>query len=78
MHACSKLLSAASYLGDLNGFGEWVMEKPVWMICLTHMFIEIYLLVQVALIPVIVQEFQLSLVEASLIAMRARISMGSS
>lgn len=44
------------------------MEKPVWMICVTHMFIEIYLFVQVALIPVIVQEFQLSLVEASLIA----------
>lgn len=44
------------------------MEKPVWMICVTHMFIEIYLFVQVALIPVIVQEFQLSLVEASLVA----------
>lgn len=44
------------------------MEKPVWMICVTHMFIEIYLLAQVALIPVIVQEFQLSLVEASLVA----------
>ena len=44
------------------------MEKPVWMICVTHMFIEIYFLVQVALIPVIVQEFQLSLVEASLVA----------
>jgi MFS family permease len=44
------------------------MEKPVWMICVTHMFIEIYLLAQIALIPVIVQEFQLSLVEASLVA----------
>jgi MFS family permease len=32
------------------------------------MFIEIYLLIQVALIPVIVREFQLSLLEASLIA----------
>jgi len=32
------------------------------------MFIEIYLFVQVALIPVIVQEFQLSLIEASLVA----------
>jgi MFS family permease len=32
------------------------------------MFIEIFLLVQVALIPVIVQEFELSIVEASLIA----------
>lgn len=44
------------------------MEKPQWMICLTHMFIEIYLLIQVALIPVIIREFQLSLLEASLIA----------
>jgi MFS family permease len=44
------------------------MDKPVWIICITHMFIEIYLFVQVALIPVIVQEFELSLVEASLIA----------
>ncbi|HUW47931.1 MAG TPA: MFS transporter [Patescibacteria group bacterium] len=32
------------------------------------MFIEIYLLIQVALIPVIVREFQLSLLEASLVA----------
>ena len=44
------------------------MEKRLWMICTTHMFIEIYLLIQVALIPVIVREFQLSLLEASLIA----------
>jgi len=32
------------------------------------MFIEVYLLMQVALIPVIIREFQLSLLEASLIA----------
>ncbi|MGD8507195.1 MAG: MFS transporter [Candidatus Bathyarchaeota archaeon] len=44
------------------------MEKRLWMICVTHMFIEIFLLVQVALIPVIVQEFELSFVEASLVA----------
>jgi MFS family permease len=44
------------------------MEKPVWMICITHMFLEIYLLIQVALIPVIASEFQLSLLEASLVA----------
>lgn len=44
------------------------MEKPVWMICITHMFLEIYLLIQVALIPVITREFQLSLLEASLVA----------
>jgi MFS family permease len=44
------------------------MEKPLWMICTTHMFIEVYLLMQVALIPVIIHEFQLSLLEASLVA----------
>ncbi|MDH5374216.1 MAG: MFS transporter [Candidatus Bathyarchaeota archaeon] len=44
------------------------MEKPLWMICVTHMFLETYLLVQVALIPVITREFQLSLLEASLVA----------
>jgi len=44
------------------------MEKPLWMICVTHMFIEIYLLIQVALIPVLIREFRLSLLEASLIA----------
>ena len=44
------------------------MEKPLWMICITHMFLEIYLLIQIALIPVITREFQLSLLEASLVA----------
>ena len=44
------------------------MEKPLWMICTTHMFIEIYMLIQVAIIPVIFREFQLSLLEASLVA----------
>jgi len=44
------------------------VEKPLWIICITHMFIEVYLLMQVALIPVIIREFQLSLLEASLIA----------
>src|SRR3990170_2797191 len=44
------------------------MEKPLWMICTTHMFVEVYLLMQVALIPVIIHEFQLSLLEASLVA----------
>jgi len=43
------------------------MEKPLWMICTTHMFLEVYLLIQVALIPVIIQEFQLSPLEASLV-----------
>ena len=44
------------------------MEKPLWMICTTHMLLEIYLLIQVAIIPVLIEEFQLSLLEASLIA----------
>ena len=44
------------------------MEKPLWMIGITHMFLEIYLLIQVALIPVITREFQLSLLEVSLVA----------
>jgi len=42
--------------------------KRFWSICLTHMFIEVYLLTQVALIPVFIQEFHLSLLEASLVA----------
>jgi FSR family fosmidomycin resistance protein-like MFS transporter len=48
--------------------GDWSMEKPLWMIYTTHMFVEIHLLIQVALIPVIVREFRLSLLEASLVA----------
>ena len=45
-----------------------VVEKPIWMVCTTHMFVEVFLLTQVALIPVIAREFQLSLLEASLVA----------
>jgi predicted MFS family arabinose efflux permease len=44
------------------------MEKPFLVICVTHMLIEVNLLIQVALIPVITKEFRLSLLEASLIA----------
>jgi MFS family permease len=44
------------------------MEKPIWMVCTTHMFVEVFLLTQVALIPVIVLEFHLSLLNASLVA----------
>ncbi len=44
------------------------MEKPFWMVCVTHMFLEVYLLIQVALIPVYIREFRLSLLEASLVA----------
>lgn len=38
------------------------------MICITHMLLEVYLLIQVALIPVYIREFQLSILEASLVA----------
>lgn len=38
------------------------------MVCITHMFIEVYLLTQVALIPIFINEFQLSILEASLVA----------
>jgi len=44
------------------------MEKPFWVVCVTHMFIEVYFLTQVALIPVYIREFRLSLLEASLVA----------
>ncbi len=44
------------------------MKKPLSMICITHMFLEVYLLTQAALIPTIIREFQLSLLEASLVA----------
>lgn len=44
------------------------MEKSLWMVSFTHMFIEVYLLIQVALIPVYIREFHLTLLEASLVA----------
>jgi len=42
--------------------------KPFWVVCVTHMFVEVYYLTQVALIPVFISEFNLSLLEASLVA----------
>ena len=44
------------------------MKKPLWMICTTHMFIEVYLYMQVALIPVLIKEFQLNILEVSVVA----------
>ena len=44
-----------------------VQMKPIWMISITHMFVEIYFLTQAALIPVLVREFNLSLLDSSLI-----------
>jgi len=42
--------------------------KPFWTVCVTHMFVEVYFLTQVALIPVFIREFNLSLIESSLVA----------
>jgi predicted MFS family arabinose efflux permease len=44
------------------------MQRPIWLICGTHLLVEVYLLVQVALIPVLIQEFGMGILEASLIA----------
>ena len=41
--------------------------KSVWMISITHMFVEIYFLTQAALIPIFIREFNLSLLQSSLI-----------
>jgi AAHS family cis,cis-muconate transporter-like MFS transporter len=43
------------------------MEKPFWLACFTHMFLETFLLIQIVLIPVLAREFGLSLLEASLV-----------
>ena len=45
------------------------MEKTFWMINMTHLFVEVFSLIQVALIPVFIREFQLSLFEVSMVAM---------
>lgn len=42
--------------------------KSFWVVCITHMFVEVYLLTQVALIPVFIREFDMSLFEAALVA----------
>ena len=44
------------------------LEKPFWMVYITHMFIEIHFLTQVALIPIFMLEFGLTILEASLVA----------
>ncbi len=44
------------------------MNRPLHTICITHMFLEIFFNVQVALIPAYLREFHLTLVEASLVA----------
>ena len=43
------------------------MKKPL-LISITHMFVEFFLLTQLALIPVYVKEFQLSLLQVSIVA----------
>lgn len=47
---------------------ERLEERSFWMICTTHMFLEVFLFVQVALIPVYIREFHLSILQASLVA----------
>jgi len=42
------------------------MQKAIWMISTTHMLLEVFSFTQAALIPVMIQEFHLSLLEASL------------
>jgi len=44
------------------------MEKPFWILCITHMMVEVNLPIQVAFIPVIITEFKLGLLEASSVA----------
>jgi len=46
---------------------ETGVNKSFWMICTTHMFLEVYYLTQATLIPAYVAEFNLSLLEASAI-----------
>lgn len=44
------------------------MRKEFWVICTTHLSIELYFLVHVTLLPVFIEEFRLSLPEAALVA----------
>jgi MFS family permease len=49
------------------------MEKSIWMACITHMFVEVFLLMQITLIPVFINDFNLSLLEVSLVATIPRL-----
>lgn len=44
------------------------MEKSFWILCITHMFLEVFFFIPVALIPVFIRDFQISILEASLLA----------
>jgi len=44
------------------------MKRELWVICTTHMLIELYLLTHLALLPVFMEEFQLTLFQAAMIA----------
>ena len=44
------------------------MKKPLWIIYTSHMFVEVYMYMQVALFPVLIREFQLNVLEVSLVA----------
>jgi len=43
------------------------LQKPIWIISTTHMLIEVFYFTQAALIPVMIQQFHVSLLEASLV-----------
>lgn len=43
------------------------MKKPLWIICITHMFIEVCLYMQFALIPTLIREFEINVLEVSMV-----------
>jgi len=44
------------------------VKRELWVVCVTHMLIELYLLMHLALLPVFMEEFQLTLFQAAMIA----------
>lgn len=44
------------------------VRRELWVVCVTHMLIELYLLMHLALLPVFMEEFQLNLFQAAMIA----------
>jgi len=44
------------------------VNRELWVVCVTHMLIELYLLTHLALLPVFMEEFQLTLFQAAMIA----------
>jgi MFS family permease len=42
-------------------------KKRFWMVCITHMLLEVFLLMHITLLPIYIEEFQLTIFEASVI-----------